>query len=84
MSTPYPADLFDGNCPCAACVPADADPYSFIAQVNLCPHCGHKRCPGAARHTNQCSGSNEPGQPGSLYANVPPIPTRRASDEDYR
>jgi len=63
---PYPEDLFPG-CPCKACVPADTDPWSFHAQMHLCPHCGNKRCPGAADHTNECSGSNEPGQVGSLY-----------------
>lgn len=37
-------------------------------RMSLCPICGYKRCPGAADHENQCSGSNQPGQPGSLYA----------------
>lgn len=59
------------GCPCLACVPADADPLSFVAQMHVCPHCGNKRCPGAANHDNTCSGSNEPGQPGSLYG--PPL-----------
>lgn len=69
---PYPQHLFPG-CPCMACVPADADPWSFHAQMHLCPHCGNKRCPGAADHRNLCSGSNKPGQPGSLYADVPGV-----------
>jgi len=34
----------------------------------LCPACGNKRCPGAADHNNDCTGSNEPGQAGSVYA----------------
>lgn len=33
----------------------------------LCTECGNKRCPKAADHRNKCSGSNEPGQKGSLY-----------------
>lgn len=64
---PYPEEWWPHGCPCLECVPADADPLSFVAQMHLCPHCGNKRCPGAANHNNECSGSNEPGQPGSLY-----------------
>lgn len=33
----------------------------------LCPKCGNKRCPKAADHDFACTGSNEPGQPGSVY-----------------
>jgi len=33
----------------------------------LCPVCGNKRCPHAADHDLPCTGSNEPGQPGSAY-----------------
>lgn len=33
----------------------------------LCETCGNKRCPRAADHRHACTGSNEPGQPGSLY-----------------
>lgn len=38
----------------------------------LCPECGNKRCPHATDHRNACTGSNEPGQPGSAYG--PEIP----------
>ena len=34
----------------------------------LCPTCGNKRCPKATNHRLDCTGSNEPGQPGSDYA----------------
>jgi hypothetical protein len=37
----------------------------------LCPTCGNKRCPKATHHDHPCSGSNEPGQLGSVYS-VPP------------
>jgi len=37
------------------------------AKMILCPTCGNKRCPKANDHRNECSGSNEPGQPGSAY-----------------
>lgn len=36
-------------------------------RMNLCPVCGNKRCPRATDHRNECTGSNEPGQPGSSY-----------------
>jgi len=32
-----------------------------------CPTCGNKRCPKATFHGNECTGSNEPNQPGSSY-----------------
>lgn len=81
QTKPYPQELFPG-CPCKACVPVDADPWSFHAQMHLCPHCGNKRCPGAADHRNLCSGSNKPGQFGSLYADDPGVlPEGGAPDE---
>lgn len=33
----------------------------------VCPICGNKRCPKATDHENDCSGSNNPGQRGSIY-----------------
>jgi len=33
----------------------------------LCPECGNKRCPKATDHRLKCTGSNEPGQAGSMY-----------------
>lgn len=41
-------------------------PLSSVTMI-LCPACGNKRCPKASDHRNECSGSNEPGQPGSAY-----------------
>lgn len=32
-----------------------------------CELCGNKRCPHHSDHRNACTGSNEPGQEGSLY-----------------
>jgi hypothetical protein len=32
-----------------------------------CSVCGNKRCPKATDHTLACTGSNEPGQEGSVY-----------------
>lgn len=34
----------------------------------VCGICGNKRCPHATDHRLECTGSNEPGQPGSSYA----------------
>ena len=41
-------------------------PLSSVKMI-LCPTCGNKRCPKANDHRNECSGSNEPGQPGGAY-----------------
>lgn len=38
-----------------------------MPRMILCPTCGNKRCPKANDHLNDCTGSNEPGQPGSAY-----------------
>lgn len=48
---------------CKACHPV----VGLHQPMYLCPKCGNKRCPGAADHRRECSGSNAPGQPGSLY-----------------
>lgn len=34
----------------------------------VCPDCGNKRCPRATNHHNACTGSNAPGQAGSVFA----------------
>lgn len=33
----------------------------------VCPVCGNKRCPKASDHELICTGSNLPGQEGSIY-----------------
>ena len=54
------------QCWCLTCRPMRfEDPYSI--RMALCPTCGNKRCPKANGHRNTCTGSNEPGQPGSAY-----------------
>lgn len=37
-------------------------------QMIVCPVCHNKRCPKASDHRLTCTGSNEPGQAGSVYA----------------
>lgn len=38
-----------------------------VERMILCPKCGNKRCPKASDHRLECTGSNKPGQPGSVY-----------------
>ena len=40
---------------------------SFPGWRFACEQCGNKRCPHHSDHTLTCTGSNEPGQPGSWY-----------------
>lgn len=52
------------ECWCHTCRPVTMQDSRMV----LCPSCGNKRCPRANHHDNACTGSNEPGQPGSAYA----------------
>jgi hypothetical protein len=45
-------------------------PFSATRMI-LCPTCGNKRCPKASDHCLDCTDSNEPNQPGSLYTTLP-------------
>ncbi|MDO2946978.1 hypothetical protein M8828_01145 [Aeromonas simiae] len=49
------------ECWCRTCRPVTMSDMRFV----VCPDCGNKRCPRANDHRNACTGSNEPGQPGS-------------------
>lgn len=51
------------GCGCQACRPITLSDMRMV----LCEICGNKRCPHAANHLQECTGSNEPGQPGSAY-----------------
>jgi hypothetical protein len=51
------------TCHCQTCRPITITDMRMV----LCPKCGNKRCPHANDHHNACTGSNEPGQPGSAY-----------------
>lgn len=80
MTATYPEELYPG-CPCYACdSEGRKDDPLWFPRMNLCPECGNKRCPGAANHENECTGSNEPGQPGSLYP-APRLDDTRTMDE---
>lgn len=72
-ATPGALRLTDGlgagseaRCWCHTCRPVRMHPPEDMRMV-LCPDCGNKRCPKANDHRNACTGSNEPGQPGSAY-----------------
>lgn len=54
-----------GLCCCWKCMKSRDETRSFMI---LCPECGNKRCPKASDHELSCTGSNEPGQSGSVYA----------------
>lgn len=55
-------------CRCRRCLTDRGD--SLVLMI-LCPTCGNKRCPHATDHRHACTGSNEPGQPGSWYGGMP-------------
>lgn len=40
---------------------------ALVNKMVLCPKCGNKRCPRASDHRLECTDSNAPGQPGSVY-----------------
>ena len=52
---------------CAAGKIVGGFPLSSTRMI-LCPECRNKRCPRASDHDLACTGSNEPGQPGSVFA----------------
>lgn len=43
----------------------------MLDRMILCSECGNKRCPKASDHNFSCTGSNEPGQWGSIYTTPP-------------
>lgn len=47
------------------------------ARMIVCPTCGNKRCPHASDHEIACTGSNAPGQPGSVFAATGPTDSER-------
>lgn len=59
------------DCWCYNCNKDYYEPGSYFpytaSRMILCPTCGNKRCPHATNHTEACTNSNEPGQPGSRY-----------------
>ncbi len=58
------ANRANSECGCHRCL---RERREMRAQMILCPCCGNKRCPKASDHDLKCTGSNEPGQAGSVY-----------------
>lgn len=59
------------KCMCHQCLidrdeKTDGIPLGLTMMI-VCPICGNKRCPHATDHRHDCSGSNEPGQDGSIF-----------------
>jgi hypothetical protein len=71
-------------CGCIKCTEARRQDAAVIREMRArgslmvpgwryaCETCGNKRCPHHSDHTLACTGSNEPGQPGSVFAKVTP------------
>ena len=57
------AQRAEPGCGCQTCRPITMTDMRMV----LCETCGNKRCPHATDHRHACTGSNEPGQPGSSY-----------------
>lgn len=59
------------QCRCCACIRERGDTIHGLprelCEFIVCQTCGNKRCPHATNHRHACTGSNEPGQPGSIY-----------------
>ena len=82
MSEASSMDCRVGQCQCRTCLRERKEgitnyykgqPYFVAAEMYtmiVCPICGNKRCPHATDHKLACTGSNEPGQPGSWYGGI--------------
>lgn len=57
-------DIREGKCGCHRCI---KERGQIAMHFVVCPTCGNKRCPKASDHRHACTGSNEPGQVGSVY-----------------
>jgi hypothetical protein len=60
----------EDQCGCYNCMSERKDSRGWpltMSMLVVCPECGNKRCPRATDHNLACTGSNEPGQPGSRY-----------------
>lgn len=56
-------------CRCIRCTRERNVPVTFTATFRYaCEICGNKRCPHHSDHRLACTDSNEPGQPGSVFA----------------
>lgn len=65
---------------CSNCHACDGEHHT---RMILCPDCGNKRCPKATDHRLACSGSNDPGQRGSVYGDVLPETAARMAGHEW-
>jgi hypothetical protein len=80
LTTAQPADKPEGKAEQQA-EPAFLDRViAMQSRMIVCPKCGNKRCPKANDHRNECTGSNESGQPGSAYPARQPAQPQQLSD----
>ena len=50
------------------CIRCDEEKQPLgLRRFIVCAICRNKRCPHATDHRNACTGSNEPGQEGSIF-----------------
>jgi hypothetical protein len=63
---------------CLRCVDRVPHPVTGLPEschrMVVCSGCGNKRCPHATDHRLACTGSNDPGQPGSDYPSTEALP----------
>jgi hypothetical protein len=59
------ASIKAGACPCFRCIRERGEPQIYHGSRSC--SCGNKRCPHASDHRLVCTGSNAPGQKGSIY-----------------
>lgn len=64
--------MTDEKCMCIKCNGERQKKMSLEERMTqpirfACEICGNKRCPHHSDHELECTGSNEPGQPGSVY-----------------
>ena len=69
-----PVPTPSSGCGCSRCLAEAAekieDPLAAMMHTQVfvvCSSCGNKRCPKATDHRLECTGSNDPGQPGSRF-----------------
>jgi len=67
LGASQPAVKSCGNChKCLKGVTENGWPVTSQRMI-ICSACHNKRCPKASDHELECTGSNEPGQPGSIF-----------------
>jgi hypothetical protein len=66
---------------CHACFKASGG--VMLDRMILCSECGNKRCPKASDHRLDCTSSNDPGQPGSIYTTPPAAPVEPDHGDEW-